>query len=418
LGLSISLGVAGFPHALAAQEDKPAPVELDIVASGARIRELDGYDHLLASFMTLHEVPGVALAVTKDSRLVYARGFGYGDVERREPVQPASLFRIGSVAKSITAVAILQLVERGKLSLSDKVLDLLNLEPHLDPRANVDPRWQEVTVLHLLQHAGGWDRDKSPDPLGHPAVAESLKIKPPATPEQVIRYMLGRPLDFDPGQRFAYSNFGYLVLGYLVRVVAKKPYEDYVRQEVLAPLGVTNMWPAAVAQNGRRPDEVRYYDPGSPGAPYAAYLDPAAGGWLASAVDLVRFATAFDRPERCPVLSAKSIRLMFAPPEGILGHEADGKAKLSYYGCGWYSVPVAHNGVNCPWHGGGLPGTTAVVARRYEHDGVNWVVLLNRFTGFEGEFLGNRLRNVLHDRTTKVRSWPTDDRFREFDPGR
>jgi N-acyl-D-amino-acid deacylase len=418
LRLSVGLGIAGLPNALSAQDHGPTPVELDIVASGERVRGLESFDRLLASYMTLHEVPGAALAVTKDSRLVYARGFGYGDIEKRQPVQPTSLFRIGSVAKSITSVAVLQLVERGKLALEDKILDLLNLEPHLAPGAKVDPRWRAVTVLHLLQHTGGWDRDKSPDPLGHPAVAEALNIKPPAMPQQVIRYMLGRPLDFDPGSRFAYSNFGFLVLGYLVETFGKKPYAAHVRQEVLAPLGVFNMWPAAVAEKGRRPDEVRYYDPTSPNAPYTAYLDPAVGGWLASAVDLVRFATAFDNPQRCPILSDKSIQLMFAPPAGAVGHEADGRPKLSYYGCGWYSVPVAQNGVSCPWHGGGLPGTTAVLARRFEHDGVNWAVVMNRFTSLGGEFLGNTLRNLLHDRTTKIRSWPGGDRFREFKPGR
>src|SRR5262249_17746773 len=127
--------------------------------------------------------------------------------------------------------------------------------------ARPDPRWKQVTVLHLLQHTGGWDRDRSFDPIGVPwDVARALKIEPPVRPEHVVRYMMGRPLDFDPGRRYACSNFGYLLLGRLVEAASGRPYETYVRDRVLAPLGVTDMRLGRALLEDRAKGEVRYYD--------------------------------------------------------------------------------------------------------------------------------------------------------------
>ena len=94
--------------------------------------------------MREHQPPGAALAVTYHGRLVYARGFGHADLERREPVRPASLFRIASISKPFTATAVLHLVEQGKLKLDEHVLPLLKLEPHLERGARLDPRWHEI----------------------------------------------------------------------------------------------------------------------------------------------------------------------------------------------------------------------------------------------------------------------------------
>src|SRR5262249_259290 len=156
-------------------------------------------------------------------------------------------------------------------------------------------------------------RSKSFDPMFRPGlIAKAVGVPEPAGPEAVIRYMLGQPLDFDPGTRFAYSNFGYCVLGRLIERASGMPYEQYVKRNVLAPLVITGMRLGASLANRRAPGEVRYYTPSDrlvrsvfPSglefvrAPYGSFnleaMD-AHGGWLASVVDLARFAAAFDIP--------------------------------------------------------------------------------------------------------------------------
>ena len=122
----------------------------------------------LGDLMARWELPGGQVALAKDGRLVLNRGYGLADVDAGEPVQPTSLFRIASVSKPITAVAVLQLAAKGRLRLDDRVMDHMRLTPLLAPGARPDPRWGRVTVRHCLQHTGGWDRNRSYDPIGRP----------------------------------------------------------------------------------------------------------------------------------------------------------------------------------------------------------------------------------------------------------
>ena len=105
----------------------------------------------------------------------------------------------------LTAVAVLQLVDAGKVRLDDPVTRYVTLRPHLAAGAEVDPRLKDVTVRHCLNHTGGWDRDRSGDPIGIPArIAAALGGTPPVSAADVVRYTLGLRLDFDPGARYAY----------------------------------------------------------------------------------------------------------------------------------------------------------------------------------------------------------------------
>ena len=122
------------------------------------------FEGLIPELLEKWEVPGESVAIAKDGRLLLARGYGLADVAEIDPVKPDSLFRIASISKPITAVAILQLVEEGVLELEDKVFEILG-EFQPPEGATKDPRLEEITVLHLLQHTGGWDRDQSYDPM-------------------------------------------------------------------------------------------------------------------------------------------------------------------------------------------------------------------------------------------------------------
>jgi N-acyl-D-amino-acid deacylase len=141
------------------------PSTAKVPTTGRASPYLASFDRLLVGFLHERELPGAALAVARYGRLVYARGYGYADQETKEPVLPNSLFRIASVSKPLTAVAVLQLVERGRLRPDDSVFDVLQLEEPAENGVSFDECWRRVTILHLLQHRGGWDRDKSFDPM-------------------------------------------------------------------------------------------------------------------------------------------------------------------------------------------------------------------------------------------------------------
>ncbi|MBC7853693.1 MAG: beta-lactamase family protein, partial [Pirellulaceae bacterium] len=219
------------------------------------------FDHWMTSFIQDHKVPGGSLAIVRDGKVVYARGFGLADKEKKTPVQPESLFRIASISKPITAVAILKLVEEGKLKTEDKILDILHYEPHFEGDAKFDERWKEITIAQCLAHTGGWDRGVSYDPMfqAH-RMAKSLKIDLPILPEHIIRYQLGQKLDFTPGERYAYSNFGYSLLGRVIEKLSGKPYEQYVQEEVFKPLGIIAPKMGKSLESELAEEEVHYYD--------------------------------------------------------------------------------------------------------------------------------------------------------------
>src|SRR6059036_2691362 len=220
------------------------------------------FDREIQQFMQARNIPGGALAVVKDGRLAYTRGYGWADRENKVPVKPTSLFRIASISKPFTAVAVLKLVEEQKLKLHARVWDLLNLPSLVPAEKNADERWKQITVCHLLQHTGGWDRDKSFDPMFRSReIAMSFGLPSPAAPRAIIRYMLGQPLDFDPGTRYAYSNFGYCVLGRVIEQITGTSYQKFVQEKVLAPIGIRLMRIGASLADKRAVGEVRYYTP-------------------------------------------------------------------------------------------------------------------------------------------------------------
>lgn len=392
----------------------------ELPRTGEEHPECAPLDRLMSSFLIEQEAPGAALAVARHGRLVYARGFGYADIERKLPVEPQSIFRIASVSKPLTAVAILQLVDRGRLYLDDRMVDRIGLEPFLPPGKTVDSRLGQVTVRHLLQHTGGWDRDRSFDPIARPRrIAEAMGRSLPIGPKEVVRYAMGRPLDFDPGERYAYSNVGYLMLAEMVEAIAGRPYEEHVCQEVLRPLGITSARLGRGAVEERTAGEVKYYDRLERRA--TAVVGPRIGqtvplpdgaenfdafgghgGWIASADDLVRFAAAFDAPSRCPILSEEAIRTMFAPPEGPPGHDAEG-VKEVYYGCGWNVRRVGNGRINT-WHNGLIAGTSALLVRRW--DGFSWAVLFNTDSGPNGKQLAGQIDPLIHRAVDEVKRWP------------
>ena len=409
---------------LAAQPAPPKSPAEACPVTGACLPGLEGLDACMRKFMESNDVPGGVLAVTKGGRLVYERAFGFADVDKREPTRPASRFRLASVSKPITAVAVLGLVERGKLQLSDKVYDLLAPKPFGE--RELDPRFKDITILHLLQHRGGFDRDKSFDPMFRSyLVSAEAGHDGPASAADVIRYMAGRRLDFDPGARYAYSNFGYCLLGRVIEKVTGRPYDEYVKRTICKPLGIESFGLGATRAKDRLPDEVVYYartkakarsvfptEPKTSWAYGGFYLEPmdSHGAWVASARDLLRFARDFDDPKSSRLLAPGSIATMFARPEGTAGIGKDGKPRRSWYACGW--AVVAGKEQN---HGGSLPGTTTRLVRRA--DGIDWVVLFNtRRDRRRVRIRPDRVHATISRFLGCVKDWPTGDLFEGTGP--
>jgi CubicO group peptidase (beta-lactamase class C family) len=411
-------GTAALCAATAAPGEKAIPV------TGAAEPRLASFDRMMVKFLEERpEIRGAALAVGRHGRLIYSRGYGYADLERKHPVQPDSLFRIASVSKPLTAVAVLQLAEQGKLKLDDKVFDVLKPEEPKGKGVEFDPRWHRVTIQHLLQHTGGWDRGKAFDPMFvNDDVCKTLGVPSPATQGDIIRYMLRKPLQSDPGTHYAYSNFGYCLLGRVIEKVSGQSYEDYVRKHVLQPVGARDTRLGRTLRKERAEREVEYDCGGRRGdailgpnrgkpvpLPYGVWSLEAMdshGGWIASAPDLVRFAAAFDHPSRCKLLNAASIQTMFAPPPGDLGHRQDGTVKAVYYGCGWQVRPYP-SGKNT-WHTGLLAGTSTLLVRR--NDGLSWAVLFNGSGDRKNGQPASAIDPLVHEAANAVREWPESPR--------
>jgi len=377
------------------------------------------YEEAVLTIMQQHDVPGAAIAIVRDDRLVYSRGFGYADKQEREVVQPSSVFRIASVSKPITAAAVLRLYEDGRLDLDAKVFGPPPTGIGLRGGSTTDSRWSEVTVRDLLRHTGGFDSALSGDPQWHDMQLEVSRAtsKPaPLTCSDIIAFLRQRPLDFSPGERYAYSNFGYCVLGRVIEAASGVSYEDYVRQAVLEPAGAGNMRLADPFRSDHEGGEVYYYD--YPGAsrgrllgaddprtapwPYTGFLSTmdSHGGWASSAVDLVRFLLAVDG-RGSDVLAASTVEEMVSPqrfPPFDVG--------MTWYGLGWFVQDV--EGERRWFHGGAIPGAAALLVRADSRTG--WGVLMNSLPE-DWQAFQQDVDEALWEAFERVEVWPGHDLF-------
>ncbi len=378
----------------------------DRPVTGSALPGLEPVDAAMHALVEKHGSPGGQLAVAYRGRLILSRGYGFADRDTRAPATPESLSRIASLSKLITAVAILKLVEEGKLHLDAPAFALL---PEVTPARGrtPDPRLAAITVRHLLHHTGGWDRDKSGDPMFKPAViAAATGTPPPAGTDTIVRYMLGEPLDFDPGTRYAYSNFGYAVLGRIVEKLSGQTYADFVAARLFAPLGITRAFLGRTAWEQRDPAEFRYHEapgaspvrsvfpatrtlvPGPYGGFYLEAMD-AHGQWVTRAVDYLRFLCALDGTRPPALLSPASLALLTARPAPPLPQDS-----AAYYGLGANIRPIGNRsglGANW-WHGGSLPGTITYAVRLA--GGWSWVAFFNTRPPKGDNFAGDIDRSI------------------------
>jgi len=309
-------------------------------------------DALVETYLSAYDVPGLSLAYGKGGRIVFARGYGLADRHHHQPVTPQSLFRIASLSKPFTSAAIFTLVEAGRLRISDRVFGSSGVLSSFALRRHAD--WlQAITIEHLLTHtAGGWS-NKEHDPMFHETDRNRARFLQD-TLDSV-------PLEAPPGSAYAYSNFGYFVLGRVIEQISGLSYGEYLQQHVQAPLGITDM---QLAKKKAAPGEVHYYGEGRED-PYdvPVELHDANGGWIATPTDLVNFALGVFSPEdnagAPALLKPETLRQMTRP-----------SAVNPEYACGWSVSPDGNR-----FHSGGFDGTTSFLMHR--HDGLAWAVVVN-----------------------------------------
>ncbi len=333
-----------------------------------------------------------------------------------EDLTPDHLFRVASVSKPITGIAVLRAAEESMLSFDEKAFDIL---AQYLPSSGADPRIDEIEVWHLMHHTSRWSLFDYPgDPLFRSLeIAEALNAPMPPDPETLTRWIATQPLALDPGSNFAYTNIGYVVLGRVLEQVSGLGYEDFVQQYVLQPAGITRARLGGITAAERLPGEVQYesfsnaiwtsvFD-GTTVVPEPAYGGlnllgfDASSAWVISAVDLAKLAAATDGDTTYPeILTAASVATMITrgTPAGT-----------TPIGVAWF-LGLSGSGATTEWnHAGGMPGTTSLLARL--PSGVIVAVISNtaRNQDFTNDLFDSLVRAV-----NGISEWPDVDLFANY----
>jgi CubicO group peptidase (beta-lactamase class C family) len=388
----------------------PLPVAASLRVSSyfSEDKTFANIDRQVGRFLSRHNMAGASVAIARDGKMVFAKGYGVADIENEMAVKPFHLFRVASISKLITAVGIMKLVEEGKLGLNDKVFGpegVLNFAPFDD---YLDKRAERIEIVHLLNHSAGWT-SRWGDPMFMPqVVAQGLGKELPVGEDDIITFMLGKRLHFQPGTMSSYSNLGYVILGRVIESISGQDYESYIRTNLLYPLGIFDMRLGGSFPEERAELEVRYHEPSnremvddfmgnkqkvprSYGGNDIRTLG-AAGGWIASATDLLRFMLAIDGlPFPSDILSKESIELM------------TNNVSPGFQPLGWRSATE-----NRWFRTGTLSGTSTLMVRR--SDGVSYVILFNS-SSWKGPMLSTDINLMMDNAIAQTNSWPNQDLF-------
>jgi len=372
--------------------------------SGSKLIEKEAND-----FLRQWNLAGMTMSIVKDGKLVYAHGFGYADVEAKLPVNPGNLFRVASVSKLITAVAIMKLVEKKTITLDSKVFGPKAILKDPVFSSVADKRLYDITVRQLLAHSGGWSLHYGDPAFNSLVVLERTGETGAASIDSYCRFVASRKLHFTPGTRSSYSNMGYMFLGKVIEAVTGQSYEKFVYNEVLRPVGITDMHIGRSYLSDRRMNEVKYYEseesqpiPAFDGSgrlvpkPYGGnpieLLGPA-GGWIASSVELAQLLVLVDGFRNVPdMISHNLINQMV--------DDTDFRGPL-----GWKTVKD-----NGDWiRTGSMAGTSAIMKR--QSNGFSWVVVLNS-SSWKGPRLPAYVNYMMGKIEKGTSKWPNHDLFK------
>lgn len=398
------------------KEEKDEPLNEEVKAGinfklTNTISEFSGHKFIekeAKDFLRQWNLTGLSMAIVKNGKLVYAHGFGFADAEAQQAVEPGDIFRIASVSKLITAVAIMKLVEKKLISLDSKVFG-----PHAILKDSVfnkvvDKRLYDITVRQLLAHSGGWSLAYGDPAFNSLVVLEKTGESGAATIDSYCRFVASRKLHFAPGTRSSYSNMGYMFLSKVIETVSHKSYEDFVRNDVLIPNGIFDMHIGKSFLEDRRPNEVKYYEaedsqliPAFDGSgkmvpkPYGGNpieLLSSAGGWVASSIELAKLMVMIDGFKSYPDII----------PHSLINQMVDDTKTRGPLG--WKTVKK-----NGDWiRTGSMAGTSAIMKR--QSNGFCWVVLINT-SSWKGPRLPAYINYMMGKIEKKNLAWPKNDLF-------
>ncbi|KAL5020910.1 hypothetical protein ScPMuIL_000065 [Solemya velum] len=308
------------------------------------------FRQMFREFLTPNEYIGGAAGVVVNGELKFADGHGksrYG-----YPIEAKTLMPISSISKSITAIAVMKLIEEERLSLETKVFgpDGVMHQLHAWEKKGGDQRLSDITIDHLLRHTAGWDANKGPnfDPVlnevmvmrGYNVTDISAFMKPDdhLHPFHLIRFMLTQKLDFTPGTKTVPSNLGYLILGRIIEIITDTSYTDYVKRHVLNPCG---MWHTRIGPpkdqvfEKNKAENLARADPAGPIERMYEYLHPhlvdSALGWYSNVYDITRFMQCLDGSRGFTLLRPESLRRIMEKPVA-----APVQHKESWVGAGFH----------------------------------------------------------------------------------
>jgi CubicO group peptidase (beta-lactamase class C family) len=293
----------------------------------------------------------LSLAVVKNGDVVKAKGYGLANIELNAPATPDTVYQLQSITKTFTATGIMMLVEEGKIGLDDKI------NQHLD---NLPESWSSVTVRQLLSHTSGIK-----DFINEPTV--NLRLD--ATPDEIVKSLADKPLNFPPGERFKYSNTGYQLLGMIIHKITGKEWGAFLHERIFEPLGMQDTRVINVAEI--IPNRAAGYRIVGRSLQNGGFVAPSilaypGGGVRSTALDLVKWNAALST-ER--LLKQSTLDQMWTPAKLNDGSDAP-------YGLGWFIGK--HEGHRFVLHTGShLTGFGTVLAR-YVDDQVAVIALTNQ----------------------------------------
>ncbi|AGA27997.1 serine hydrolase [Singulisphaera acidiphila] len=323
-------------------------VSLLLALATPALARADAVDNYIQSQMRRQHIPGLSLAVVVDGKVVKAKGYGLSDIETDTPATPETVYQLASVTKQFTAAAVLILVQDGKLNLDDPIQKFIEGTPDI---------WAGISVAHLLNHTSGIK-----DYLNE-LNARSLEEM---TPKKIVDLVIGQPLNFAPGEKYSYSNTGYVMLGMIVNKMSGMPYDVFLTERVFKPLGMDATRRSSLDVIPNRAAGYTWVGDRWQNSPYLnpTLWDNGDGGMLSTVLDLAKWDAALYGEA---ILNEATKQKMWS--RGTL---KDGKSINSGFGWGLDEL----RGHRLIEMNGSRPGTTTNLAR-YVDDKVTVIVLLN-----------------------------------------